>query len=72
LNFSLHFRLWYKALLREEDESLATLKHTECDLFYSKVPNLNIISYQTDIDAGENAMLNLVHYMEHLTAAEQK
>ena len=65
-------QFFMEALQTEEDESLATLKHTECDLFYSKVPNLNIISYQTDIDAGEDAMLNLVHYMEHLTAAEQK
>lgn len=58
------------ALESEPDENFITMKSTECDILSSRSPGLNIISYLTDMEAGEKALMNIVHYQESLVEAK--
>lgn len=48
--------------------SLSALESSECDIFSSKVPGLNIISYSFNSESREAAMLNTIHFLESRTS----
>ena len=54
------------ALSIDDSKPLNTLNSSECDIFASKVPGLNIISYRFNSENREAALLNTLHFMESL------
>lgn len=54
------------ALSIDDSKPLNTLNSSECDIFASKGPGLNIISYRFNSENREAALLNTLHFMESL------
>lgn len=56
------------ALSIDDSKALNTLKGSECDIFASKMSDLNMISYKFNSENKEAALLNTLHFMESLCA----
>lgn len=52
------------ALSFKDPTKLSTLSSSECDIFASKVPDLNIISYKFNSENREAAFINTLHFLE--------
>lgn len=55
-----------EALELDETDQSSAVKSSECELFAEKNHNLSIISYYCNMDKGQTALANLLHFTESL------